>query len=619
MSVLINAVNYNPNKPAIMEIQNYFSADTASGYIVTQILTWSFIIWLIALALYTIYLAGAWRKLSKSVDVSILEEFLKNQVPVRKKNFGPDEQKELQERAEAVFNNFSGSVSLKQTSPISRHIKAIFDAGWKETRLDISELIKHTTEKLFGPGKFLKSLLTLFLIVGLFGTLIGLAESFSNLSQFTSRDQYNSQTQLEFTDAVKNLLVSLKGAFAPSLLGILYTVIGVFIFSIIVTVFSGLKSNLERITLTKWVPELFATTTLRRRFEAAEKVADFADDVQKVTEEFKVRLERTNGTLEKLTLVSENLIRHSDLFVQGVKQIQNFEEKLHDLYQQMVRQSETFHNNVKSTLQNIKESQEKASQNLENQGKQIEKVITGLKSYEDAYIRGREEMDRNIKEVLVAARNSYSGIVERNSELITKIGDPLRNELVTKIGELSETMNSHLSSINKRFAGFDAPITEAAQKIGKTLDVVLERTDKVNQQFHNEFIEQTRNNTEQLKELKTVSGQVGNIFGDLLEQNAKQTAQFDQINGSLKSLSGSITSLSRTVTVNGSNRNDGNTPQHTALSLFQLAEMLLKIIENGEVQKERFNQLEKSIESLKKSETEAPSQESGGWGTFSKQ
>lgn len=533
-----------------MDFQNYFSPDSVSGQIVVRLLHISFIIWFASICAYSVYLAGLWRKLrNDSGDLKPLSNFLIRYARSSIKNPTPSEQKRTRKEASDAFVEFCKDKLISENSPIASHIKAIFDAGWQENRLDTSELIKHTSGKLFALSNFLKSVLTLFLIVGLFGTLMGLAESFGNLSSFASKDQYTSQTQQEFTGAVRNLLMSLKGAFAPSLLGIVYTVIGVFIFSVFIAVFSRLKSDLESLTLTIWVPELFATKTLRNKFEAAETVAQFAKGITGFTKDFSDKLETANGSLDKLTAASTGLTNHTEEFVKGVAQISSFELKLHDLYQQMVDESGAFHDNVKTNLKHLSDTQDNTSKILESQGNQIEQLFNGLKIYEESYIKERKEIDLGIKEVLVAARNSYSGIVQRNNELITRIGDPLRTELVSKIGEINQTLNSKLSGIQKKFEDFDAPIVEAAEKIGATLDTVLTRTDEINREFHVEFVEQTKNYTDQLEEIKNINDRIVKLLGDVNSSTGQQTAQLAQSYNAINSLSASIDSLNRTVTI----------------------------------------------------------------------
>ena len=49
---------------------------------------------------------------------------------------------------ENAFSEFYNESSLNRRSPIANHLKAIFLAGWDETRLEVGELINHTTSAL---------------------------------------------------------------------------------------------------------------------------------------------------------------------------------------------------------------------------------------------------------------------------------------------------------------------------------------------------------------------------------------------------------------------------------------------------------------------------------------
>ena len=78
---------------------------------------------------------------------------------------------------ENAFNEFRNESSLNRRSPIANHLKAIFLAGWDETRLEVGELINHTTSALFKWNNLFRSMLAVFIVIGLLGTLFGLTDS----------------------------------------------------------------------------------------------------------------------------------------------------------------------------------------------------------------------------------------------------------------------------------------------------------------------------------------------------------------------------------------------------------------------------------------------------------
>ena len=86
-------------------------------------------------------------------------------------------------------------------------------------RLDIRELLAHTERSISGSDAARRSFLSVFLIVGLLGTLFGLADSILALLKLLQQN----------ADAGSNLIAllgALKGAFAPSISGVLTSILG---------------------------------------------------------------------------------------------------------------------------------------------------------------------------------------------------------------------------------------------------------------------------------------------------------------------------------------------------------------------------------------------------------
>lgn len=97
------------------------------------------------------------------------------------------------------------------------HLKAIYDAGAQSSRLDADLLVKNTVDKIFTGVDSLKTSISLFLVIGILGTLVGLAISIGGFSggNFVMSGQ-NGAT----ADELSLLFNNLRGAFAPSMWGV---------------------------------------------------------------------------------------------------------------------------------------------------------------------------------------------------------------------------------------------------------------------------------------------------------------------------------------------------------------------------------------------------------------
>src|SRR5258705_483725 len=103
---------------------------------------------------------------------------------------------------------------LKKDGPVALHLRAIFEAGWNESQLDVRALIQNTSNVFLRGNNLHRSLLSTFIVLGLLGTLFGLADALSSLDVLTKNGELNSA---ELNAGLKILLGSLKSAFAPSI------------------------------------------------------------------------------------------------------------------------------------------------------------------------------------------------------------------------------------------------------------------------------------------------------------------------------------------------------------------------------------------------------------------
>lgn len=91
----------------------------------------------------------------------------------------------FQDHANAAFKSFCDAKGLSPKSVIARHLRAIFDAGINESRLEVTPLVKNTGSYLLRSSNLFRSVLSLFIIIGLLGTLGGLASTLGQLSQIS--------------------------------------------------------------------------------------------------------------------------------------------------------------------------------------------------------------------------------------------------------------------------------------------------------------------------------------------------------------------------------------------------------------------------------------------------
>jgi archaellum component FlaC len=545
-----------------MEVLQYLQPDNPIAQWIVMILQGLFAVWLALLGFWTLKLALSYRQMKRCADVDLLVTALQA-VDVKKSGTtrgGAAEQIPTAvadaEFREFAFDEFCEAKSIKAKSPVSKHLKAIFDAGYSQGRLEIGELIKHTTSHLFQLNNLLRPLLATFIVIGLLGTLFGLADSLSQLSPLAPGS--SPQTTDQLSKGLTLLLIQLKSAFAPSIWGILFTISGLLLFSLYVQfACAPVRNRLERLTLTVWVPHLFPNTSQRlqetlrlseeqmhRSFVAAQKVAEFSRDIQDEAGSLKEGLKGANKTLGALGRSAKEINIFTERFVEGVTALTSFQHELRSLYEQMQGESREFHKILHDSVTRSETFQHNAQQVLDSQHKQLHEVLTTLRNYEDAYIDTRKDIDARLGEVLAAAKSAYDDLGNRNQQIVEQLGDPLRKELSENLAHVQNTLTVQLKNIQDRFGAFDAPITKAAEQISGSLESVVKRTETLTRELQREIIKQEEKNQAQLNHLGGVNEQVAALLQELIKTREFQGGQAQAMSRDIGTLSQNIATLS---------------------------------------------------------------------------
>lgn len=120
-----------------MKISSYLIPDNPFALAIVYFLGALFVIWLVLLVIRWIRLARRKKQVEACADVSILKKALQSRLSLNDSD-NPSELQEFREQANAAFTDFCAAQKLKPKSAIARHLRAIFDAGLNESRLETS-------------------------------------------------------------------------------------------------------------------------------------------------------------------------------------------------------------------------------------------------------------------------------------------------------------------------------------------------------------------------------------------------------------------------------------------------------------------------------------------------
>ena len=404
------------------------------------------------------------------------------------------------------------------TSVLFEHLKAIYDAGAQSSRLDADLLVKNTVDKIFTDVDSIKTSISLFLVIGILGTLAGLAISIGgfNGANFVMTGQ-NSST----ADELSLLFGNLRGAFAPSMWGVFFTIVFVFGYSwkIQEGCINKVTEKLTINTIRYWLPKLYPTDFQRGDQSLVKLNATIAnaDGINNGVRTLEKNLSSSNQTLRQLAKVSDDIQKASDRFDKSTDKI----VKIKELYDELKKTNDIFHSSleslINSAIQDRKDSYKEyieiveknyaavqdanqkmkdqmgqyfdaltevlKKQNsafsaglqgqidtwkatLNNQNAQLQEVISQLMAYDTSFFQTVNESRESLNKSIEVNRNA--AIV--NQELGKKLHE-IEEKLLSRQDELmvqiSQPITSQLSGVAQALQHIQQPLNEAVKNIEK--------------------------------------------------------------------------------------------------------------------------------------------------------
>lgn len=407
------------------------------------------------------------------------------------------------------FDQFCAD-KIKKSSPLYKHLKAIFSAGYAESQIQTDALLNNTSGRINKADHGLRYTLSLFIILGLLGTLVGLAESLSQLSTVSLGNADASNESLR--RGLEVLLGKLGGAFAPSICGVFLTVVGMLIFAAYLrwSTYPVLQ-RLEYETLTNWLPTLVPTPSqrayekLRLTEKTAQNVERLVETVNTNTGELAKNIQSANAALAYLrgaagdvgracselnvfaTRFARDLGTFSERFQTSVETLTPFSDSLARLYAKMSEESSQFQQTVSQTLNDSRAFREQTKEEFDRLSAQTQRMLESLKLYETAYLESRQTTDERLSRTLAAAETALQRLSQQSDSLvrglIEAVGNPLREELVRELGVISTRSNEKLDEVTassgKQLADLSRDMKEALAAVSRSVESVTTKLETI--------------------------------------------------------------------------------------------------------------------------------------------
>ena len=536
-----------------------------------------FAVWLIGLIRYWRWLRAEQKHIENNQNIQLLVTAQQE----RDRGSGDNDQKVDPEN---TFSEFCEESSLNKRSPIAKHLKAIFLAGWNESRLEVGELINHTTSDLFKWNNLFRSMLAVFIVIGLFGTLFGLADSLTELSHALKEGVVNetsTDNSTRMSKALGVLLNKMKGALAPSICGIFFTILGVILYGAHLQLACyQAKSVLEQLTLTVWVPQLYPTTSqklmqtlqksesqMQKGFETA---AQFSESVQKVhgnIDEFNESLTHAIAITQPLsdsvtqinkaasdisaaadvlnTGFTESLDKFSSDFASSVTQLTGFQDEirnLHEQFQEAANQKlNQFQDATDQKLDLQTEKLDDQNQNISKIREAIDQTLNALKSYETTYVNSHQEISNKLQEFIDKATETNTSIYTENRKWFEETNNAnkqqfsdMQDQLKTELGEVQQTLNDQLGAL---VTELETNLSDLQNNLNGRLDTLNDRLEN----FDTPLIDAVINIRETFEtQLETLNNRLENFDEPLQEAAEHMRGTFADLVRYMQSIVGDL-------------------------------------------------------------------------------
>ena len=453
------------------------------------------------------------KALENTADVASLEQSLKNP----------------RSNHDEVFTLYARDKGIEpRTEILFDHINTIFKAGVKGSNLEPELLVQNTVAKMFSGIDSLKTSVSMFLVIGILGTLLGLAISIGSFSGGNFLvNQGTAATAGQLTELFKNL----RGAFAPSMWGVANTIFFVFVYTFAVQdgCINKVTEKLTLNTIQHWLPSLYPTDFQRGDNSIAKLNATIknADGINKEVIELQNNLKASNETIRALSKMSrqvelatthfevgtnkigeiqkiyEDLRKCNDAFNESIEAItttaetaskENYSKylvqsqeqaaKLQDKVNQLTEQMNVYFAQLTEAM---KAQTSGLADEAKSQQSKLEAIIKELQRYNEGILKSVNKLmevanktienSNNANEIL---QKSAQLFISSKDEMVAAIAGPVERslgEMTASINKQLDTMtksiNAQLDGVSKSLSRMGVPLTAVAESMNKSFNRMI--------------------------------------------------------------------------------------------------------------------------------------------------
>jgi methyl-accepting chemotaxis protein len=311
----------------------------------------------------------------------------------------------------------------------------------------------------------LKSVFSYFIILGLLGTLVGLAVSFGNFAPLLS----NNGRALP--GVYMQLFESLKSAFTPSILGVLFSVVAFILYYFVYKSFTQFWYEFKNNFTNKFYPKFGITTSrdwidilVSASKEIKEAGVDLRANLSSVFSDFK-------EDVFSLSNSTKELIKGIELSKESFMSLSNNIMAINEFTVSVGHAS----SNISATLEKYDELYKTLKENVSETTRGLGVIIQNQKQQTDHVT----ELNKNVYGLLEKQNdqiNEFSKVVQNSNMRLTEEIKKLYSELGSALNSLNQELPEKLKSIKNELFNLNNPLERSAKEINKTFENFVEFT-----------------------------------------------------------------------------------------------------------------------------------------------
>jgi hypothetical protein len=388
-----------------------------------------------------------------------------------------------------VCDSVLRSSQIPRDGDIGRHIRTLFINGMRDASLDLGELNRRTSERVLGGESVLRVLLSTFVIVGLLGTLFGIAKAVAVFG--------NGQAPA----SAEELLARLPGAFTPSIWGVFFSIVGSVLYAFTRHWSSAFSVDLRAKTVELLIPKLVPTHTDRidhaatRAVAAATRVVEFAESIEKKSGQLNAELMQATDCAQAISDATHKI----SLSVAAARR--STDKTLTDL-DEKIRAFSTALDRFAQFRESIDQHE---SRSLEILG-QIQAVAARNSATADEV---RDLTRTGITDLLNATRELF-GPVKISADTITASAERFTGVCQRLTQDVAQTSQEQTGVLQAQFNSWRVELGEGAQDAKRSLDNLREpfkqSAENLREQAANSILQMTA----LIEHLKHIGGELTN-------------------------------------------------------------------------------------------------------------